>query len=219
MLEAEAVFYARMFECMYLQRALPQKRHELLKHIYIELQQFEQKLSQLEERLGFKAGYNPNQPRVPAGSPDGGQWASEETGAVSSNHSKPHADINKAIDHLIENANASSLGQCAKYVRRALNAGGFDVKPVAYAKDVGAELERVGFKPIIKKYKPAEFPTLGYQETSGDIAIIQPTTRNTAGHIAMYDGTGWVSDFRQRNFWPGSLYAKEKPDYVIYRYQ
>jgi hypothetical protein len=25
-------------------------------------------------RLGMKAGFNPSQPRVPAGDPDGGQW-------------------------------------------------------------------------------------------------------------------------------------------------
>ncbi|QDZ00129.1 hypothetical protein FQ775_06895 [Nitratireductor mangrovi] len=32
------------------------------------------------ERLRMKAGFNPNQPRVPAGNPDGGQWTAGEMG-------------------------------------------------------------------------------------------------------------------------------------------
>jgi hypothetical protein len=38
-----------------------------------------------------------------------------------------------------------------------------------------------------------------------------------AGHIAGYDGKGWVSDFTRIGFWPGPVYAKEKPNYVVYR--
>ena len=52
----------------------------------------------------------------------------------------------------------------------------------------------------------------------GDIVVIQPTKHgNPAGHIAGYDGKDWISDFVQHGFWPGTAYAKEKPNYVVYR--
>ena len=34
--------------------------------------------------LAFKAGFNPNQPRVPAGNPDGGQWSASGGGGSNS---------------------------------------------------------------------------------------------------------------------------------------
>ena len=37
------------------------------------------------------------------------------------------------------------------------------------------------------------------------------------GHIQMYNGEKWISDFRQNNFWPGSDYKNAKPSYVILR--
>jgi hypothetical protein len=37
----------------------------------------------------FKSGYDPNQPRVPAGNPDGGEWTTESVSPVASAHSKP----------------------------------------------------------------------------------------------------------------------------------
>lgn len=40
------------------------------------------------ERLRLKAGFNPNQPRVPAGNPDGGQWT-DGGGGTSSSRSAP----------------------------------------------------------------------------------------------------------------------------------
>jgi hypothetical protein len=52
----------------------------------------------------------------------------------------------------------------------------------------------------------------------GDIVVIEPTKHgNPAGHIAGFDGKIWISDFTQRCFWPGPVYEKEKPRYVVYR--
>ncbi|MCP9626120.1 hypothetical protein NML43_03340 [Rhodopseudomonas palustris] len=44
--------------------------------------------------LAFK--YNPNQPRVPAGNPDGGQWTNGWVGAETS--AKPNADVRSSVD-------------------------------------------------------------------------------------------------------------------------
>lgn len=48
------------------------------------------RLERLEDALGIK--YRPDQPRVPAGSPEGGQWTDEGGGGGSSSTSKPSAN-------------------------------------------------------------------------------------------------------------------------------
>jgi hypothetical protein len=44
------------------------------------------KASYLRWRTALKTGFNPNQPRVPAGNPDGGQWTSTAGGGGSGTH-------------------------------------------------------------------------------------------------------------------------------------
>jgi len=38
------------------------------------------------------------------------------------------------------------------------------------------------------------------------------------GHIQMYNGTQWISDFRQNSFWPGSDYRNFTPSLTILRW-
>jgi type VI secretion system secreted protein VgrG len=58
-----------------------------------------------------------------------------------------------------------------------------------------------------------------YLPQKGDIAVFQPPNdKHRHGHIQMYNGTQWVSDFKQpRAFWPNKDYEDIKPPYVIYR--
>jgi hypothetical protein len=52
----------------------------------------------------------------------------------------------------------------------------------------------------------------------GDVAVIEPTEKGSAaGHIQGWDGRNWISDFVQREFWPGKAYREEQPSYEIYR--
>ena|ERR1700740_265981 len=115
--------------------------------------------------------------------------------------------------HLRKHAQPGSLRKCAKYVRKALDAGGANTigHPVN-AKDYGPLLLRNGYRQLaadkLKTYTPQK----------GDIAVIQPTsTGSSAGHIEGYDGKVWISDFIQSGFWPGLAYRKEQPSYAIYR--
>lgn len=122
-------------------------------------------------------------------------------------------DANKFATHLRTHAGKHSQSSCAKFVRRALEAGGADTKghPTP-AKLYGPTLLSNGFHAITVE-DPDRFL---FQQ--GDIVVIQPTQHgNAAGHIAGYDGKKWVSDFIQSGFWPGPAYAKEKPSYVVYR--
>lgn len=101
-------------------------------------------------------------------------------------------------------------GQCALNVRQALAAGGLvpAVHPVE-AKDWGPTLLTLGL---------AALPQAGYAPAAGDVCVIQPTSVCPDGHIEGYDGQNWISDFVQREFWPGPSFRIELPAYVIYRW-
>ena len=100
--------------------------------------------------------------------------------------------------------------QCATYVREALEAGGLvTIGHPAAAKDWGPTLVRIGFRVI----DPAN-----YSAALGDVIVIQGTSMSKSGHIEIYDGKNWISDFvQQHGMWPGPSYRAEKPSYKIYR--
>lgn len=119
-------------------------------------------------------------------------------------------DVEAAVRELAASAGAASMGQCAKYVRTALEAGGLDTsqRPVS-AKDYGPFLIGLGF---------ASVPLGAYLPAKGDVAVIQSYPGGDVhGHIAMYDGNQWISDFKQRDMWGGPGYRQHKPSYAIYR--
>jgi len=120
-------------------------------------------------------------------------------------------DIEKAVQYLDDNAEEGSTSHCAKYVRLALKAGGVTLDPApGLAKDYGPALLHEGFISV---------PWQDCTPVKGDVCVIQPYPRgNPAGHVQMFNGEIWVSDFANRNgFWPGSAYKEHKPPYAIYR--
>lgn len=116
--------------------------------------------------------------------------------------------------YLRSHAVGHSQGRCARAVRLALEEAGANTAghPLR-AKDWGPVLLRIGFRPIAVP-KPEQFVF-----RKGDIVVIQTYTGgNPAGHIAGFDGTKWISDFVQRDFWAGPNYRRERPEYVVYRH-
>lgn len=132
-------------------------------------------------------------------------------------------DIDKAVQHLAAKAGPPyGIGQCATFVREAIEAGGLAISRSGSgsAKDYGPRLAQAGF---------AAQAGTGAPYKKGDIAVIDGFLKNAAdgikkdhsdGHLAMYSGTQWVSDFKQTGIspYPGSDYEKAKPKIVIYRY-
>lgn len=113
-----------------------------------------------------------------------------------------------AISHIRSHAGSHSLHRCARYTRQAIEAGGVRLGNTPDAKDYGAALERAGFR---------EVPP-GSTLIAGDVAIIQPYIGgNSSGHMTMYDGTTWFSDFRQISMYPSRGYRSSHPAYKIYR--
>lgn len=118
-------------------------------------------------------------------------------------------DKEAAIQHLNKNARSHSVGRCARFVREAIAAGGVRLQQVLSAKDYGNSLLMAGFTALLSTNIPPE---------AGDVAVIQPIPGHNDGHMAMYNGTLWVSDFKQLNgYYPGNGYRTLQPAVVFYR--
>jgi len=96
-------------------------------------------------------------------------------------------NITDAVRILSLNASNHSLNYCARYVASALQLGGFVFvkQPSAYQYRTNGILEQMGF---IEIEKPSSFK-------KGDISLTMNNADHPHGHIAMRNGSNWVSDF------------------------
>lgn len=136
---------------------------------------------------GDRGGYRSNREPVVAKyvSPDG-KW-----------------DIDRAVNWINSYSLSKSVGSCAKYVRMALEAGGMSTvgRPVA-ACNYTAFLPTKGFKHIATLPNVQEQKNFSSSKArKGDIAVM---SHGKYGHICMWNGNQWVSDFKQSNMWPYS---------------
>lgn len=115
-------------------------------------------------------------------------------------------NMDLAIKHLVENAASSPIGYCARYVRQAIEAGGVTLQRHVAAKDYGSSLIKVGFQKV------AGTETT---EVKGDVVVMQAIGTHVYGHMQMYSGTQWVSDYKQKGFWP---YTHSRPEIQFYRF-
>ena len=127
-------------------------------------------------------------------------------------------DVSNALIELNESALPKSSAYCARYVRQALQAGGINTsnRPRS-AKDYGPYLTRWGFHVVTSDIK-----SNNYMAMRGDIAVFRGYGKNPHGawngHIQMYNGNQWVSDFKQNHFTPGAGYSQPPVPYTIYRW-
>ena len=120
-------------------------------------------------------------------------------------------DIEKAVEHLNKKAKSKSIERCALYVRQAINAGGiFGLNGHAMTYYNEKKLEIAGFTKIGDDINSIELK-------KGDIVAFAAVKGHSYGHIAMWNGEQWVSDFKQKSFWVAPQYEKEKK-YVLYRW-
>ena len=106
-------------------------------------------------------------------------------------------------------ARSTSTGNCAKYVRKAvqLAQGLSDVGTgTESAKDLGPWLIKQGYSASSKSYT---------QAAVGDIAVMEGSPAHPHGHICVKCDDGrWRSDFVQKGFFPYK--DGSQPDYIIY---
>ncbi|APR84111.1 Hypothetical protein A7982_09460 [Minicystis rosea] len=112
-------------------------------------------------------------------------------------------NIDNAVSHLNSNAKPKSTGYCGRYVQNAIRAGGTNI-PGANATDFGPVLEENGFQSVGQA-----------TPQKGDVVVFRGVPGHENGHTAMYNGSQWVSDFKQRNIIVSEAYRNSR--YTIYR--
>lgn len=109
-------------------------------------------------------------------------------------------DIHKALLSMNNGAlvTKKSRGQCAKAVRSFIEAGGISTegRPVSAYKYV-SYLPTKGFRHIAKLEGTQQQQS--FRPQPGDISVM---AHGKHGHICMWNGSQWVSDFPQNNMWP-----------------
>ncbi|WP_350560051.1 CHAP domain-containing protein [Psychrobacter sp. CAL346-MNA-CIBAN-0220] len=91
---------------------------------------------------------------------------------------------------------SNSSGYCARYVRKALQSAGYEFtpNPSAYQYATRGTLANAGFSKISN-----DMPT-----QVGDVIVYDRSSSRPHGHIQIFDGADWVSDFRQNGISPYS---------------
>ena len=122
-------------------------------------------------------------------------------------------DIEKAIQYLEEHLQPEATEECGTYVGNALNAAGFNIRTTnryAYLFYYDDLLINAGFSIIGNL---SDIPVF----ERGDIMVNLNTTLHKDGHICMYNGSKWLSDFAQKSIY---TYSNELdiPTY-FFRYQ
>ena len=116
-------------------------------------------------------------------------------------------NMDAAVNHLVQYAEPKSLNICALYVANALEAGGFRFvrQPYAYLYRTNKILTGMGYKEISK---PSSFK-------KGDITVTDRNSYHAYGHIAMWSGSKWISDFVQNSEY---VYLAHQPPVYYYTY-
>lgn len=95
-----------------------------------------------------------------------------------------------AATYARQKAKPSATGYCAKFVADALQHSGFIFtrQAHAYQYHTNGILKNIGFVQISQG-----------SPMKGDICVTNRSSSHTSGHIAIFDGSNWISDFIQRS--------------------
>lgn len=121
---------------------------------------------------------------------------------VVSSSSNGSWNISAAVTALVNNSYAESHHVCAKHIRMAMEAGGMstaDRPSCAWKYHTEGFLIKKGFTllgSIYGKKEQREWTLKNAQP--GDIVVMN---HGEYGHICMWSGKQWISDFRQNNMW------------------
>lgn len=111
------------------------------------------------------------------------------------------------VKYIKDHKGAKSRSMCAWYCTKALKNGGCWQCPIVPGYAYNKILLQLGFN---------EIPTENYIPIKGDISVLPRNSKSCFGHIAIYDGHHWISDFEQTSIYPGESY-KQVGKYQIFR--
>ena len=112
----------------------------------------------------------------------------------------------KVVEYVTSHAEVKSHCSCAGYVMRSMWHGGCPV----------GLFPAYGYQKILPQMGFEEVSMNGYAPQKGDISVLPQNSKHVFGHIAIYNGTQWVSDFKQKNLYPSAAY-KANGKAQIYR--
>jgi hypothetical protein len=141
--------------------------------------------------------------RAPSGSPAAPSALQRIEGGLSSG-------VHRLISWLDSHAHLHSQHQCAASVRQAMEAAGMSTGDRPASGDAG------DYGPFLLRHGAEVIPQASYEPKAGDIAVFDRTSDHPAGHIQVFDGQNWVSDFVQHTFSPYRDQAST-PTVTIYR--
>ncbi|HUY80629.1 MAG TPA: RHS repeat-associated core domain-containing protein [Acidobacteriaceae bacterium] len=128
-------------------------------------------------------------------------------GQNQTNSSGHPIDKDAITNYADQHAEPHSLGKCAAYCRRAFEAGGVDTN--------GHPIDAKDWGPTLLKNGATVISPDGYTPQKADVAVFAGSDAHPHGHITIYDGKQWVSDFKQRNMSP---YRSGTTPVTIYRF-
>jgi hypothetical protein len=134
------------------------------------------------------------------------------TGGDLALRSNSAGDLNKTQLSTWMDAHALSRSShhCAMYCRLGLEAGGINTDDRPRSGDAG------DYGPFLLRHGAQKVLQDSYVPQVGDVAVFDKTAQHPHGHIEMYDGHHWVSDFMQHSFSPYQD-ASSTPTFTIYR--
>lgn len=103
-----------------------------------------------------------------------------------------------------------STHRCAMFFRRAMEAAGI------HTADRPSSGDAADYGPFLLEHGAQIVSLDSYRPEVGDTAVFARTPQHPAGHIEVFDGERWVSDFVQHGFSPYSR-AAGAPAFTIYR--
>ena len=113
-------------------------------------------------------------------------------------------------DWMDAHALTRSSHHCAMYCRLGMEAAGLDTGDRPQSGDAG------DYGPFLLRHGAQIVPQDSYVPQVGDVVVFDKTGQHPYGHIEMYDGQHWVSDFKQHSFSPYRD-AASTPPFTIYR--
>jgi hypothetical protein len=116
----------------------------------------------------------------------------------------------KLVSWMDAHALAYSSHRCALFCRLGMEAAGMSIADRPLSGDAA------DYGPFLLRHGAHVVPLNSYTPQVGDTVIFDKTVEHPNGHMEMYDGHHWVSDFMQHCFCPYRD-AASTPSFTIYR--
>jgi hypothetical protein len=143
-----------------------------------------------------------------SGSP--AQAPAPEGNLASTSDSVGALNKSKLSEWMDAHALTRSSHHCAMYCRMGLEAAGLNTADRPQSGDAG------DYGPFLLRHSAQIVPPDSYIPQVGDVVVFDKTDQHPYGHIEMYDGNHWVSDFMQHSISPYHD-ASTTPPFTIYR--